>query len=86
MKAGDSPLRTKMLELYRRGIKVEFVGEAGTNIFSVTMPEGVSIEDHFKILEEIRVAINVSVETQEVQKVDASLARKFVEGIKKLKM
>jgi len=83
-KAANSPLRDKMLELHRQGIDVKFIGEGGAQIFMVKMNGGVSLDGHFKILEEIRLSINRSVEERSSEKMTRESAARFVEGMKKL--
>jgi hypothetical protein len=83
-KAANSPLRDKMLELHKQGVDVKFIGEGGAQIFAVKMAAGLPLEDHFKTLEEIRLAINRSVEERASEKLTSGSARQFVESMKKL--
>lgn len=82
-KAKDSPLRTKMLELHKAGIKVEFVGEGDAQIFKVVLG-GQTMEAHCKILDEVWRAINASVLSASTEKITRQSALSFVEGMKKL--
>lgn len=83
-KAANSPLRDKMLELHKRGIDVKFIGEGGAQVFMVKFGPDLSLEDQFKLLEEVRLSINRSVEGRFSEKLTASSARQFVESMKKL--
>lgn len=83
-KAKDSPLRNKMLELHKSGVDVKFIGEGNAQVFLVKIRRGVSLDDQFKLLEDIRVSINESVESARNQKLTRQSAQEFVESMKKL--
>ena len=83
-KAANSPLRDKMLELHRGGLDVKFTGENGAQVFMIKMKEGVPLDRHLEILEEVRIAIDRSTNVPVEKKLTASSARSFVEGIKNL--
>jgi hypothetical protein len=83
-KAANSPLRDKMLELHKQGVDVKFIGEGGAQVFMVKMKAGVSLSDHFKILEDVRLSINRSVEQRASEKLTSGSARQFVESMKLL--
>ena len=83
-KARNSPLRDKMLELHKSGIDVKFIGEGSAQVFLVKMGRGVSLDDHFKLLEDIRISIDKSVESARDQKLTRQSAQEFVESMKKL--
>lgn len=73
-----------MLELHKKGFAVNFIGEGSAQVFFVKMEEGHSLKESFAILEEIRVAINDSVQQGEHNVLTRQSAKEFVEGVKKL--
>ena len=83
-KARNSPLRDKMLELHRKGVEVRFIGEGSAQVFMVKIGRGVSLDDHFKLLEDIRRSINMSVNQANHEKLTRQSAQEFVESMKKL--
>lgn len=83
-KAKNSPLRDKMLELHRAGVDVKFVGDDDAQIFVVKIERGVSLDQHFAMLEEIRRSIDRSIVCRSDKRLTRQSAQKFVENMKKL--
>ena len=82
-KAKDSPLRDKMLELYRAGVDVKFIGENGAQIFKVVLGKQ-TMAEHARILSEVWKAINTPTSSVSTEKLTRQTALNFVEGMKKL--